>query len=181
MIDIFIVIVLLWAAWSGWRAGFLKELASMVGFLVGLLVAATCYSTLGQYLAVNGSETNMVTSIVAFLLLWIATPIVLGLVATLLTKALKGMKLGLPNSLLGMGLGLLKFSLLLSCIFNAMDALHILDNEKKEQSVLYAPLAGALQAFWENNEQATPANESYEQSDTTWVEINHTADTLNAK
>ena len=58
-------------------------------FLVGLFVAATCYKTFGQYLAVNGSEANMLTSIIAFLLLWVIVPIVLGLVANILTKALK--------------------------------------------------------------------------------------------
>ena len=101
MLDIFIIVVLLWALFSGWRAGFIKEVASMVGALVGLLVAATCYSSFGEYLAVNGSETNMVTSVIAFFLLWIFVPIVLGYVANVLTKSLKGMKLGMPNSILG--------------------------------------------------------------------------------
>ena len=77
MIDIFILILLLSAAFSGWRSGFLKEVVSTVGFLVGLFVEATRYKTFGQYLAVNGSEANMLTSIIAFLLLWVIVPIVL--------------------------------------------------------------------------------------------------------
>ena len=66
MIDIFIIVVLLWALFSGWRSGFVKEVTSLIGALVGLLIAATCYSAFGEYLAVNGSETNMVTSVIAF-------------------------------------------------------------------------------------------------------------------
>ena len=63
MIDAFILILMAWAAFSGWRAGFLKEIVSTVGILVGLFIAATCYSFLGEYLAVSGSESNMMTSI----------------------------------------------------------------------------------------------------------------------
>ena len=42
MIDIFIIVVLLWALFSGWRSGFVKEVTSLIGALVGLLIAATC-------------------------------------------------------------------------------------------------------------------------------------------
>ena len=112
-LDIFIIAILLWAGFNGWKKGLLKELISMGGFLLGLLIAATCYSTLGEYLTVNGSQVNMLTSIVAFLILWIIVPIALGFVATMLTKTLKGMKLGTPNSILGLLVSILKYGLLL--------------------------------------------------------------------
>ena len=48
MLDIFLLIVLLWAIYDGWHDGFVKQLASAVGFLLGLFVAATFYSTLGE-------------------------------------------------------------------------------------------------------------------------------------
>lgn len=145
MIDIFILILLLWAAFSGWRSGFLKEVVSTVGFLVGLFVAASCYKAFGEYLAVNGSESNMLTSIIAFLLLWVIVPIVLGLVANILTKALQGMQLGLPNSILGAAVSVTKYLILMSCVLNVMETLHIMNTEKSESSHLYKPVTGALQ------------------------------------
>jgi len=172
MIDIFIVIVLLWAAWRGWQAGFLKEVVSTVGFLVGLFVAATCYSSFGEYLAVNGSETNIATSIVAFLLLWIAVPIVLGLVANILTKALKGMHLGLPNSILGALVGAVKYFILLSCVFNAMNALHIMNEERTIQSHLYKPVTGALHLFFPSDTTSVVGDSTaVERNDTVWVDM----------
>lgn len=173
MLDIFIILVLLWAAWRGWKAGFLKEIVSSVGFLVGLFVAATCYSTFGNYLAVDGSETNMVTSIIAFLLLWIAVPIVLGFVANMLTKALKGMHLGLPNSLLGALVGFLKYFILLSCIFNVMSALHILNNEKTETSHLYKPVSGSLRLLFPTDSTAIAPTDSLQEqdADTVWIDM----------
>lgn len=50
MIDAFIIIVFLWSVFNGWRTGFIKEITSTLGILVGLLIAATCYSTFGKYL-----------------------------------------------------------------------------------------------------------------------------------
>ena len=129
MIDLFILVLMIWAAFNGWRNGFIKEVVSSVGFLAGLLIAATCYSTFGEYLAVTGTESNMFTSVVAFFLLWIVVPIVLGLVANILTKALKGMQLGLPNSILGALVSLVKYVVLISCVLNVMQALHILNEE----------------------------------------------------
>ena len=143
-IDVFIVFVLVWAAWTGWNNGFVRELASGVGIFAGLLVAACCYSTLGEYLAVDGSASNMWTSIVAFFILWIMVPLLLGMAATVLTKALKGLKLGALNALLGAGVALLKYTVLLVVVLAAMDALGILNAERAERSRLYKPLRGAL-------------------------------------
>lgn len=178
MLDIFIIVVLLWALFSGWRAGFIKEVASMVGALVGLLVAATCYSSFGEYLAVNGSETNMVTSVIAFFLLWIFVPIVLGYVANVLTKSLKGMKLGMPNSILGALVSALKYLIILSCVLNVMQSLHILNEEKAQESTLLSPVTGALRMCFDNDstqvDQPTTANDSTnidEKPDTVWVNM----------
>lgn len=170
MIDIFIIVLVAWAAFNGWRNGLLKEFVSSVGLLVGLLVAATCYSSFGEYLAVEGSETNMFTSLVAFLLLWIVVPIVLGLVANLLTKAIKGMKLGIPNSLLGALVGGFKYVLLISCVLNVMDGLHIMNEEKRADSKLYGPVAGAVGLlFSDDATEDTPDDEA--QADTLWVDM----------
>ena len=172
MIDLFILVLIVWAAFSGWRHGLVKEIISTVGLLAGLLIAATCYSAFGEYLAVTGTESNMFTSVVAFLLLWIMVPIVLGLVANILTSALKGMKLGTPNSILGAAVSVVKYFILLSCVLNVMQALHILNEEKTEDSKLYAPVTGVLQWLWENHGTLMPADEADTlKNDTVWVDM----------
>lgn len=174
MLDIFIIVLLVWAAFSGWRAGFIKEVVSAVGFLVGLFVAATCYSQLGEYLAVNGSETNMTTSVIAFLLLWIVVPILLGLVANLFTKALHGLDLGWLNSILGATVSMFKFFILLSCVLNVMEALHIMNPERVTGSRLYAPVTSALRFV---ADKAIDSVDSYAlpddgaTADTVWVDM----------
>ena len=65
-IDIFLVVLLLWAVFNGWRNGFIKELLNTGGVLSGLLLSLGCYALLGKYLAVDGTKVNMVLSIIAF-------------------------------------------------------------------------------------------------------------------
>lgn len=170
-IDLFICAVLIWACYNGWRQGLLCELVSAIGWLVGLLVAATCYSALGEYLTVDGTEANQFTSIAAFLILWIAVPIFLGFVATLVTKAVKGKVIGLPNAVLGAVVSALKFGVLLSCAFNVMSALHILDSSKTEDSLLFEPVRSALTVFFHGDTAAQQESDNVLQGDTIWVDV----------
>ena len=170
-IDIFLIVLLLWSVYSGWKQGFLKEVVSAVGFLVGLLIAATCYSQLGDYLTQAGSQLGALTNVVAFLLLWVIVPIVLGFAANIATKALKGLKLGLPNSLLGAFVSVVKYVILVSCVLNVMSALQILDEEKTRDSRLFEPTKGLLSMiFSQGFIQADEPAEGASVGDTIWVE-----------
>lgn len=146
-IDLFVLLVLLWAFFQGWRAGFIKQLASLGGFVVGLVIAGTLYSTLGDYLAPHLGTHLGVARFLAFILLWIVVPILLGFVATLFTRAMKG-AIGLPNRLLGAALSVFKFVLLLSCLFNVMGFLNLISDQKQAQSISYRPVKGAVSALF---------------------------------
>lgn len=184
MLDIFILVVTAWSLFSGWRNGLLKELVSTVGFLVGLLVAVAFYSAFGRYLSVDGTEANAVTSLLAFFILWVAVPIVLGAVANMLTKALKAVCLGTINSILGAVVSFIKFFILLGCILTAMSALGILNAERTEESLLYRPIQANFSAFVKNAFGITLSSDdaSFRQdrnehdnaaasSDTTWIDV----------
>ena len=175
MLDIFLALVIVWALISGWRNGLIRELLSTAGYLVGLLVASLAYKWLGSYLAVEGSQANMMTSIVAFLLLWVATPIALGLVANLLTGAVKAIQLGWINSALGSVVSLIKFSILIG-----LSALGLLHADRTRGSVLYAPLSSGFSAVTHTllGSEDTPAADSSDSThdastaaDTTWVDV----------
>lgn len=166
-LDLFITIVLLWALFSGWRNGFLKELASMLGVISGLVLAALLYLWLGDdFLAVTGSEANMTLSIGAFLLLWIVLPIAAGFAATALTKALRHLHLGFGNSALGAVLCFVKHALLLSCVLTMMQRLHIIDTQRASESHLLAPTLSVLPFA---KQQAAEVKDSA--IDTVWVDL----------
>lgn len=177
-VDIFVVAVLLLALWQGWQAGFLKQLASFVGLLVGLFIASSLYSALGDYLAPRMGAGISITRFLAFVLLWIVVPIVLGMLATLLTKALPGV-LGVPNRLLGMVVSTGKYLLLLSCLFNVMSFMHILSEQKQQKSFLFTPVKGALSfAFHEVSDKVKSKVKTEEKTgnDTTYIYNNKNHD-----
>lgn len=184
MFDIFILIVLIWAIISGWRNGLLCELTSLCGHLSGLLVAVIIYSMCGKYLAVTGTQLSMVTSIIAFFALWIILPIALGLAANTVTKIMRPLGLGTINSLGGAIVSLLKFTVLLSCVLAAMNAIGILNQEKAEDSRLYNPLKGIVGAAvdWAIDDEVrpmTPADQAaVSNGDTLWVDVQQAKDSL---
>lgn len=172
-VDIFLVVVLIWAVVNGWRNGFMRELVSGFGWLVGLFVAAACYHYLGDYLTVSGSTLNMTTGIVAFLLLWIVIPIVLGLAAGVLHKVLKMLYLGIFDSVAGACVSVLKFVVLLSCAFNVMEHLGIMNQTQTATSKLYVPVRDALSIAFGDMQEAPQKQHGANtlQNDTVWVEL----------
>lgn len=168
-IDLFICILMVWAIYNGWRNGFVKEVFSTLGVIAGLIFSAVIYMLIGNdYLAVNGTETNMVLSIGAFFILWIFIPLIFGFIANMITVAVKGLKLGLPNSLLGMLFSVLKFAILMSCVLNMMSRLGIIDEEKKADSHFYEPALSLLPFI----DQETGMTDSLKaKTDTIWVNL----------
>lgn len=102
--EIVVLAILLYGAVMGLKNGFLKELASMTGFFIGLYLAWRYYDQIG-----GGA--------IAFLAIWILTPIALGLIATLATKLLDWTLVGgLMNRVLGCILGVTKWAVLIVCV-----------------------------------------------------------------
>ncbi len=173
-IDLFIIILLLWALFSGWRNGFIKELFNTLGVIAGLVVAAILYYGFPVFLAVSGSQTNMLLSIGMFLILCILLPFFLGFIANRLTSAVKGMYLGIPNSLLGCGISVVKFVLIVSFAFNIMDHLNIMSRKHTETSHLYEPAKSILPFVHERAEEKIKEyqpKDASSASDTLWINL----------
>lgn len=176
-IDIAIILLVLWSVYHGWKQGLFKEIISMIGFFVGLFVAFRLYSSFGSYLAPSLSSNaviaNYLGKAVAFILIWIVVPILLGVVANILTRSLQGLHLGKLNSLGGAAVSLLKYLVLMSFVFCAMDYVGILNKEKKANAQLYQPVASIVKNFFVGKEKPVPASddETETASDTVWIDV----------
>ena len=122
-------------------------------------MAAVLYVVLGHWLTVDGSEANQVLSIIAFLILCIIMPLALGFVASSLTTMVRGIRLGLPNSLLGSAVSVVKFALLISFALNMMGNLNILNAERTAGSRLYAPTTALLPFVQTKAEDESASND----------------------
>ena len=108
-IEIACACALLYGLVSGWRNGLFEELVSAGGFLIGLGVAYIYFKTVG-------------CNIYEFIFITLGTPLVLGLVATLLTKVLDKIPVaGFINRLLGALLGCFKWALAVGFVLLLLD------------------------------------------------------------
>lgn len=126
-----ILIVLLIGAAIGFYQGAFKMIANFAGVFLGLIVASVLYQTLGDYLAVKSGASASVGHLFAFVIIVLLVPIVLGWIASMMTKAFSAMHIGFVNRLCGAGVGILCYCMLLGAAFNFMDFL--------ESSAGYSP------------------------------------------
>ena len=182
-VDIVILVILVWGAWQGWRRGLLKEVVSMAGFFVGLLIAYQFYDKFGEYLAPvlsgNPSVAKYLGYVLAFIVIWVVVPMVLGIVANVLTKSLKWLRLGCINSSLGLLVGVLKYVVLLSFVFCAMVLFGIISQEKRDASHLYGPVTSLARPFFEGKRPLLPDRHKEEAPDTFYIDMHQRSARVN--
>ena len=116
-----IYIVLAIGAIIGFKQGAFKQVAHFVGVALGLLGAAALYQQFGDYLADKTGASISFGRLIAFVLIVIVVPIVLGWIASLLTAIFKKIKLNFLNRLMGALIGLFCYAVILSIAFNLYD------------------------------------------------------------
>lgn len=151
-IDIIILAVVGAGAVLGFMKGFLKQLAGLLGLVVGLLAAKALYATVAERVFLPLTDSLTVAQGIAFFVIWLAVPLGFLLVAALVTKAMEAVSLGWVNRLLGACLGLLKYALLVSLIICVVEYLDtdntLLKKTKKQESTLYYPMEKFAGAFF---------------------------------
>ena len=82
VIDIVILVILAAGAIMGFSKGFIKQLASLLGLVVGLLAARALYGQLAEKLCPTVTQSLGVAQVLAFVLIWLAVPLIFALVAS---------------------------------------------------------------------------------------------------
>lgn len=136
-IDIIILAMIGVGVIMGLIKGFVKQMASIVGLIAGLLMARALFGIVAERLApVLGTSTT-----VAQVLAFIFVPLGFAFVASLLTKALDAVHLGWLNRWLGSGLGALKYMILIGLAIHVIEYIdpnnEMISATKKKESVLY--------------------------------------------
>lgn len=143
-VDLFFGLVLAWGAYSGFSKGLIKELASILGVIIGVFLAKNYYPYLDIKLKpIFESEAGFI-SILSAILIFLLTIMVFKIIAKFLTKFLKIIALGLLNRIIGSVFGIFKTVLLL-CILvfifsNINNVTGIIKTEKLSQSFFYSKI-----------------------------------------
>ena len=121
--EILIYIVLLVGAIIGFKQGAFKQIANFVGVVAGLILAAMLYHQFGDYLADKTGASVGFGRLIAFVLIVIVVPILLGWIASLLTAIFTKLKINCLNRLVGAVIGVVCYAMILSVAFNLYDFL----------------------------------------------------------
>lgn len=139
-VDWIIVVLWLLGTLKGWSRGMVRQAVSLVGIVVGFLLAKAFCSVLGASLAPESEHPTLVSG-VCFVLIWLGVPIALGLVGELTSTVLdKLCVLGLFNKVCGAIIGFLKYAFVLGALVWVLSAIGVLGESTLRESRLCAPL-----------------------------------------
>ena len=144
-IDIILGLLLVLSFVSGYKKGFLLSLASLIGLILGLLVAYYSWEIMGGVLLSWFDWSPVTTKWIAFLITFLIVAIAVNMAGRILTKIINFVALGFINKILGGAFSVIKYAFLVSVIFLFLDNSgfygYAISEEKKEESKLYAPIA----------------------------------------
>ncbi|MBK7384008.1 MAG: CvpA family protein [Flavobacteriales bacterium] len=112
-LDITLLIVLGFAALKGFQRGFIIELASVVGLVVGIWAGIHISEEVTEWLGLEIKQEA-----VAFLITFVLVLVLITLLARVLTKVIDITQLSLPNKLAGIVFGVVRSAFTLSIALN---------------------------------------------------------------
>ncbi len=152
-LDIIILVPLVWGIYRGFTKGLIIEVASLAALILGVWCAIH-FSEFTAEVLINNIGLNISANYlqpVSFAVTFIAVAIVIVLVSRLIDKFLSAVALGGINKIFGAAFGAAKVLLVMAIIlyfFNGIDnKTNLLDDKKKEESMLYLPLVEMVQKW----------------------------------
>jgi len=142
-IDLLILLVIGAGAVMGYMKGGVKLLVSTVGLLLGLYIARLLYMPLAEKLCPSVSSSMTFAKGLAFMIIWVAVPLLSTFAGGFLTKTLEAMHINWLNRWAGAALGGLKYLLIVSIFINVVQFIdgsnHLISQTNKEDALLYYP------------------------------------------
>ena len=154
VIDIVLGALILFGLVRGFMKGLFVEVASLVALIAGVYGAIHFSSFAAEFLQTKTEWTEQTINITAFAVTFVIIVLAIGLAGKALTKLADFAALGIINKLTGGVFGALKIALILSVVLNVFDKLNntitLLDDDTKQESVLYKPVKSLVPIIFPN-------------------------------
>jgi membrane protein required for colicin V production len=142
-IDILLLLVIGAGAAKGYLKGGVKLLLSTVGLIVGLYIAKLMYIPFAETLCPSFTKSMTFARALAFIIIWVAVPLLSTLAGGFFTKTLEAMHINWLNKWAGALLGGLKYLILASLFINVLEFIdssnHLISQDNKKEAILYYP------------------------------------------
>ena len=150
-IDFVIVILIVLSVISGFSHGLVKEVASLVGLILGIWGAIKFSTFTAEKLNEWFDMSGQYVGIIAFVITFCAIVVVIHFIGVMADKVVDAVSIGFLNRLLGMAFGAVKNIMILSVIFtilNAIDARRPFLPKAVDESKFYAPISDIVPSIF---------------------------------
>ncbi len=151
-IDIILLLPLLYGAFKGFSKGFIFEVATLAGLVLGVFIAIRYSAYMEDFLHDFLNITSKYLSYIALGVTFLVVVMLICVLGKMLTKMVDMMSLGLINKLLGTCLGVAKYFIILCVALLIVDVLddkfHFISKETKEGSLLFHPFLTFAQQMY---------------------------------
>lgn len=120
VIDLIVCLVLAVAVWNGWRRGFILQVCSLAAIVVAIWLAARFGAATGELLRIDPEYAPAA----GFAAVLVAAVLAVSILARVVRRIFRFAGFGLPDILLGIALAVVKYLLLLSVLFAAIDRIN---------------------------------------------------------
>jgi membrane protein required for colicin V production len=152
-LDIIILLPLLIGLIRGLMKGLIVEITSIVAIILGFLGAKWWSAAFAAWLMQQFAWSETACIVVAYAVLFAGIALALNIIARLLSKFFQKIALGWLNRLLGAVFGVAKWGIvimaLVLCLHNLDTQFHFLQEELKQESVVYNTLTPYAEQAWE--------------------------------
>jgi membrane protein required for colicin V production len=152
LLDIFIVIVLIIAAISGYMKGLIHQVTSLAALILGLFVAVKFTKIFSPSVVNYLHLAENTAKVTTFLVLFIIVLIGVHFAGKMLEKAFDDHELGHLNKFAGSIFSSIKWAFILSAIFVILNLFNksdkIISADDAESSILYKPISALAPAIF---------------------------------
>lgn len=143
-IDIFILIPLIYAAWKGFRKGFILEIFLLLALLVGIYAGIHFSDWTSNLIIQHFHLEGRYLPIIAFTITFLGVAALVYMAGKMLEQVIKVIQLGLVNRIFGLLFSLIKMVYILSILVILIESYdekgRFIPQHSKDESALYYPI-----------------------------------------
>ena len=151
-IDMFIIVLLVWAVFRGFTCGFIMQLTLLVALALGIFGALKLSGFTARQLDGRISISSEYLYIVSLGITFVLVFIGINLVGKLIEKIAESVELSLVNRMLGVLFSLSKTILSVGILLTLVDRIdrqtHVLPKNSREHSIFYKPFTSIVRTIF---------------------------------
>jgi membrane protein required for colicin V production len=157
VLDWFILLILLGGLIRGYIVGAVRQVGSVLGIVAGLLFSVEFMDSVGALIVTSLGLSDALAPLAGFTVLFLGVYVLFIALSRLVEQLFDTLSLSIVNQVLGGGVGAVKAALLLSLLFLVLGSMELPEQETRNDSVFYQPMAEFLPRTIEATEDWVPA------------------------